>query len=90
MFKSDEEEYEEMEEHADEHNYEKQPPAKKTKESSRDIDAKVVYQYPKGQFRFPVIPDHEAERENKRQQRQDHNRQDHNRGMPVKLSVYRK
>ncbi|UQX54164.1 hypothetical protein M5V91_26815 [Cytobacillus pseudoceanisediminis] len=31
MFKSDEEEYEEMEEHADEHNYEKQPPAKKTK-----------------------------------------------------------
>lgn len=90
MFKSDEEEYEEMEEHADEHNYEKQPPAKKTKESSRDIDAKVVYQYPKGQFRFPVIPDHEAERENKRQQRQDHNRQDHNRGKPVNKTEKRK
>lgn len=90
MFKSDEEEYEEMEEHADEHNYEKQPPAKKTKESSRDIDAKVVYQYPKGQFRFPVIPDHEAERENKRQQRQDHNKQDHNRGKPVNKTEKRK
>lgn len=90
MFKSDEEEYEEMEEHADEHNYEKQPPAKKTKESSRDIDAKVVYQYPKGQFRFPVIPDHEAERENKRQQRQNHNKQDHNRGKPVNKTEKRK
>ncbi|MDM5228822.1 DNA translocase FtsK [Cytobacillus sp. NJ13] len=83
MFKSDEEEYEEFEEHPDEQNYEKQPPSKKTKESSRDIDAKVVYQYPKGQFRFPVIPDHEAERENKRQQRQNHNRQDHIRGKTV-------
>ncbi|RBP93817.1 DNA translocase FtsK [Cytobacillus firmus] len=90
VFKSDEEEYEEFEEHADEPNYEKQPTSKRTKESSRDIDAKVVYQYPKGQFRFPVIPDHEAERENKRQQRQDHNRQDHNRGKPVNKTEKRK
>ncbi|WP_370225332.1 DNA translocase FtsK [Cytobacillus sp.] len=83
MFKNDEEDYEEFEEHADEPNYEKQPTSKNTKESSRDIDAKVVYQYPKGQFRFPVIPDHEAERENKGQHRQDHNRQNHNRGKTV-------
>ncbi|UOE54722.1 DNA translocase FtsK [Bacillus sp. CMF12] len=87
MFKNDEEEYEEFEEHADEPNYEKQPPSKNTKEGSRDIDAKVVYQYPKGQFRFPVIPDHEAERETKRQHRQ--HRQDPNRGQTVKKTEKR-
>ncbi|WP_410489389.1 DNA translocase FtsK [Bacillus sp. DTU_2020_1000418_1_SI_GHA_SEK_038] len=27
------------------------------KETSKDVNAKVVYQYPKGQFRFPLIPD---------------------------------
>lgn len=26
-------------------------------EPSKDVNAKVLYQYPKGQFRFPVIPD---------------------------------
>ncbi len=30
-------------------------------ESSKDINAKVVYQYPKGQFRFPLIPDETPE-----------------------------
>lgn len=74
MFKDNEEEYEEFEEHADERNDERQPPSQSTKESSRDVDAKVVYQYPKGQFRFPVIPDNEAARENNRQQKQDHTR----------------
>ncbi|MEC1892167.1 DNA translocase FtsK [Cytobacillus firmus] len=74
MFKDNDEEYEEFEEYADERNHEKQPASQSTKESSRDVDAKVVYQYPKGQFRFPVIPDHEVARENKRQQKQDHSR----------------
>lgn len=73
MFKDNEEEYEEFEEYTDERNDEKQPPpSQSTKESSRDVDAKVVYQYPKGQFRFPVIPDSEAARENNRQKKQDH------------------
>ncbi|MCM3708646.1 MULTISPECIES: DNA translocase FtsK [Cytobacillus] len=74
MFKDNDEEYEEFEDHADERNQEKQPASQSTKESSRDVDAKVVYQYPKGQFRFPVIPDHEAARENKRQQKKEHTR----------------
>ncbi|EWG10571.1 DNA translocase FtsK [Cytobacillus firmus] len=74
MFKDNEEEYEEFEDHADERSHKNQPASQSTKESSRDVDAKVVYQYPKGQFRFPVIPDHEAARENNRQQKQDHSR----------------
>jgi DNA segregation ATPase FtsK/SpoIIIE, S-DNA-T family len=35
-------------------------PAKTEKSQKKDIDAKVLYQYPKGQFRFPLIPDEEA------------------------------
>lgn len=29
------------------------------KEGRPDVDARVIYQYPKGQFRFPLIPDEE-------------------------------
>ncbi|MEQ2527056.1 DNA translocase FtsK [Bacillaceae bacterium CLA-AA-H227] len=29
------------------------------KEGRSDVDARVIYQYPKGQFRFPLIPDEE-------------------------------
>lgn len=32
-------------------------PLKKEQNEKRDIEAKVLYQYPKGQFRFPLIPD---------------------------------
>ncbi|MCM3572238.1 FtsK/SpoIIIE domain-containing protein [Mesobacillus subterraneus] len=32
-------------------------PLKSEKSEKRDIEAKVLYQYPKGQFRFPLIPD---------------------------------
>lgn len=35
-------------------------PLKKEQNEKRDIEAKVLYQYPKGQFRFPLIPDEEA------------------------------
>ncbi|WP_034262539.1 DNA translocase FtsK [Bacillus sp. J33] len=69
MFRNDEDEYEyeNLEEYTEEREYENiQPQSKNTKESSRDVDAKVLYQYPKGQFRFPVIPDHEGEQESKR------------------------
>jgi DNA segregation ATPase FtsK/SpoIIIE, S-DNA-T family len=33
---------------------------KKEQVEKREIEAKVLYQYPKGQFRFPLIPDGEA------------------------------
>lgn len=32
-------------------------PIKKEQNEKKDIASKVLYQYPKGQFRFPVIPD---------------------------------
>ncbi|GAE47631.1 cell division protein FtsK [Mesobacillus boroniphilus JCM 21738] len=35
-------------------------PLKKEQNEKRDIEAKVLYQYPKGQFRFPLIPDEKA------------------------------
>ncbi|MDQ0156569.1 DNA translocase FtsK [Robertmurraya andreesenii] len=54
MFNNEEEEY-----------IEESTPQKK--EGARDIDARIYYQYPKGQFRFPVIPDEEkAEQRSKR------------------------
>lgn len=60
IFKSDDEvEYENIEDYPDEQSHERMQPAKSKKDSARDMDAKVAYQYPKGQFRFPVIPDGE-------------------------------
>jgi DNA segregation ATPase FtsK/SpoIIIE, S-DNA-T family len=32
-------------------------PLKREQSEKKDIEAKVLYQYPKGQFRFPLIPD---------------------------------
>lgn len=48
VFKSEEDEY------IDEARFEEQ-------HQNRDVDAKVLYQYPKGQFRFPLIPDEKEE-----------------------------
>lgn len=45
------------------------------KEISKDVNAKVVYQYPKGQFRFPLIPDEE----NETRRREPRNRQEEKR-----------
>ncbi len=33
------------------------PAMKNSSEHSKDLDARISYQYPKGHFRFPVIPD---------------------------------
>jgi S-DNA-T family DNA segregation ATPase FtsK/SpoIIIE len=51
----------------------------------KDLDARIAYQYPKGQFRFPVIPDekkairHEKEHVEKKKQLKDRNQlQDRN------------
>ena len=57
MFKSDEDDYE-LEEKQEFTEYSRM---KNQSEPSKDIDAKIVYQYPKGQFRFPLIPDEKNE-----------------------------
>ncbi|WP_102274229.1 DNA translocase FtsK [Cytobacillus massiliigabonensis] len=59
MFKNDEEDYrdDEIQEFTD------HQPVNRQYETSKDIDAKIVYQYPKGQFRFPLIPDEPKNRE---------------------------
>ncbi|MEK4923835.1 DNA translocase FtsK [Cytobacillus sp. FSL R5-0569] len=36
-------------------------------ETHREIEAKVIYQYPKGEFRFPLIPDETRERRKPRE-----------------------
>ncbi|MDI3411191.1 hypothetical protein QKW52_16535 [Bacillus sonorensis] len=38
-------------------------------------DAKVVYEYPKGKFRFPVIPDQKVQQRENSRERQQRNRQ---------------
>ncbi|KOP83771.1 DNA translocase FtsK [Cytobacillus solani] len=59
MFKNEEEEYKEDEsqEYVDYEHVNRQY------ETPKEIDAKIVYQYPKGQFRFPLIPDEPKNRE---------------------------
>ncbi|GAM12765.1 DNA translocase FtsK [Mesobacillus selenatarsenatis] len=42
-------------------------PLKKEQNEKRDIEAKVLYQYPKGQFRFPLIPDEDSVPEKSKQ-----------------------
>lgn len=48
-------------------------PVKNVHNNKRDIEAKVLYQYPKGQFRFPLIPDGEQalEKTKPRKERQE-------------------
>ena len=49
-------------------------------ETAKDMNAKVVYQYPKGQFRFPLIPDDISEpnsRDEKMQREKRHERMTH-------------
>lgn len=88
MFKNDDEEDETIEEYVKEHGYEKSKPVKNPKESSRDVDARVVYQYPKGPFRFPVIPDGEGESE--RESRRPRPQEMKQREAPVKKLENRK
>lgn len=59
LFRNDEEDYkdDESQEYMDHHG------VKRQHELPKEIDAKIVYQYPKGQFRFPLIPDEPKNRE---------------------------
>ena len=42
---------------------------KQLRENGKDVQAKVVYQYPKGEFRFPLIPDNLSTFNDKKQSR---------------------
>ncbi|MED3570764.1 DNA translocase FtsK [Cytobacillus praedii] len=59
LFRNDEEVYKEE----DHQEYIEHKPVDRQYETSKEIDAKIVYQYPKGQFRFPLIPDEPSNRE---------------------------
>lgn len=74
--KKEDDEYIEKSFHYDEPSQVKRNPAN---DKSRDMDAKVVYQYPKGQFRFPLIPDEQAGKRERRPQK----KQEEGRATPV-------
>nr|WP_313799493.1 DNA translocase FtsK [Cytobacillus sp.] len=59
LFRNDEEDYKDevSQEYMDHQRMKRQH------EMPKEIDAKIVYQYPKGQFRFPLIPDEPKNRE---------------------------
>ncbi|KIY20498.1 hypothetical protein UB32_18860, partial [Mesobacillus subterraneus] len=66
MFQNDDDEVNEME------RTQKVPKLTKDERNhKKDLEAKVVYQYPKGQFRFPLIPDEKLTGENPRHSRQE-------------------
>ena len=47
-----------MEEDSDYHDQNRSTIKKQMRDNGKDVNAKIVYQYPKGEFRFPLIPDH--------------------------------
>ena len=47
-----------MEEVPDYHDQKRSTLKKQMRDNGKDVNAKIVYQYPKGEFRFPLIPDH--------------------------------
>ncbi|MDQ0413043.1 DNA translocase FtsK [Mesobacillus stamsii] len=66
MFQNDDDEVNEME-----RNQKVPKLTKDERNHKKDLEAKVVYQYPKGQFRFPLIPDEKLTGENPRHSRQE-------------------
>ncbi|MGD6802627.1 DNA translocase FtsK [Rossellomorea aquimaris] len=58
---------------SDEASYKEERNIDAPNEKNKDIEARISYQYPKGEFRFPVIPDQgraqREERENRSEQR---------------------
>ena len=50
-----------MEEVTDNHDQNHSKIRKPMRENGKDIKAKILYQYPKGEFRFPLIPDQSIE-----------------------------
>ncbi|WP_139378411.1 DNA translocase FtsK [Mesobacillus jeotgali] len=64
MFQNDDDEFDDIEKVQP-----IQKPSKQTSNQKKDIEAKVLYQYPKGQFRFPLIPDGESAAEKPKKER---------------------
>ncbi|WP_456273713.1 DNA translocase FtsK [Bacillus sp. AK031] len=67
--------------HSEEPLYKEEKLIDKKTEKNKEIEARISYQYPKGEFRFPVIPDrrdvHREERQSRseqRRQRREHSR----------------
>lgn len=44
---------------------------KETKKEQKDMDARIVYQYPKGKFKFPLIPDEREMQQTARKSRKE-------------------
>ncbi|WP_433958995.1 DNA translocase FtsK [Cytobacillus horneckiae] len=62
LFKNDDYEYDD--EYIDTEEEEvKQKQSYQKSEQSREVETRVIYQYPKGEFRFPIIPDEKKERD---------------------------
>ncbi|QED48973.1 DNA translocase FtsK [Cytobacillus dafuensis] len=61
MFRDDEDQNEFNEENMIHNHQDYESETYSQKGISKDVNAKVVYQYPKGQFRFPLIPDDNQE-----------------------------
>ncbi|WP_223881818.1 DNA translocase FtsK [Niallia endozanthoxylica] len=45
---------------------------KQNREMGKEVDAKIVYQYPKGEFRFPLLPDDDKDDDKKIRNRSPH------------------
>ncbi len=46
-------------------------PFKETRKEQKDMDARIVYQYPKGKFKFPLIPDEREMQQTARKSREE-------------------
>ncbi|MGI8383017.1 DNA translocase FtsK [Robertmurraya sp. P23] len=46
-------------------------PFKETRKEQKDMDARIVYQYPKGKFKFPLIPDEREMQKTSRKSREE-------------------
>ncbi|WP_409251677.1 DNA translocase FtsK [Bacillus sp. SCS-153A] len=64
--------------HSNETSYQEERQIDKPKEKNKEIEARVSYQYPKGEFRFPVIPDKRETGREERAARSEQRRQRHN------------
>ncbi|WP_139187886.1 DNA translocase FtsK [Bacillus tuaregi] len=64
LFKEDVEHIDEDSEHTHD-STENKLEMKQKREIGKEVDAKIVYQYPKGAFRFPLVPDDDKQMKNR-------------------------
>ncbi|MBS4191662.1 DNA translocase FtsK [Bacillus sp. FJAT-49705] len=75
MFRDDEDQNEYNQENMIHNHQDYESETYSQKGSSKDVNAKVVYQYPKGQFRFPLIPDDNHEQKTKGERKRSNERE---------------